>query len=88
MAGGIRILLAVILGTGLMLVIGIFANPKQFYHSYLFGYVLALDISLGALFWVLIHHVSDAGWSVAVERQIFRKFSNQERVSHARSDRS
>ena len=45
-----------------------FTDAKQFFHSYLFGYVFALDIALGALFWVLIHHVSDAGWSVGLRR--------------------
>jgi hypothetical protein len=74
LAGGVRILIAVLIGTGLMLVVGLFANPKQFYHSYLFGYVLALDVSLGALFWVLMHHVSDAGWSVGL-RRVFENVS-------------
>ncbi len=67
-AGGARILFAVLLATGVLLVVGAFANPKQFYHSYLFGYVFALDIALGALFWTLIHHVADAGWSVGLRR--------------------
>jgi hypothetical protein len=67
-AGGVRILFAVLLATGLMLVVGLFANPRQFYHSYLFGYVFALDIALGALFWTMIHHVADAGWSVGLRR--------------------
>jgi len=55
---------------GVLLIIGAFAesDAKQFAHSYLFGYVFALDISLGALFWVLIHHVSGAGWSVGLRR--------------------
>src|SRR5438874_6482319 len=74
LAGGARILFAALLGTGLMLLIGAFTNPKQFYHSYLFGYVFALDIALGALFWVLIHHVSDAGWSVGL-RRVFENMS-------------
>jgi len=51
-----------------MLVVGILTDSRQFYHSYLFGYVFALDIALGALFWVLIHHVADAGWSVGLRR--------------------
>jgi hypothetical protein len=67
-ASGVRILFAVLLATGLMLLIGAAIGPKQFFHSYLFGYVFALDIALGALFWVLIHHVSDAGWSVGLRR--------------------
>jgi len=53
---------------GLGLVAGAVLDPKQFFHSYLFGYVFALDIALGALFWVLIHHVADAGWSVGLRR--------------------
>lgn len=52
----------------LVLIVGWIDDPRQFYHSYLFGYVFALDIALGALFWVLIHHVSDAGWSVGLRR--------------------
>ncbi len=68
LAGSVRVLVAVVLGTGLVLVVGLFANPKQFYHSYLFGYVFALDIALGALFWTMIHHVADAGWSVGLRR--------------------
>lgn len=51
-----------------LLIISAIWDAKQFAHSYLFGYVFALDISLGALFWVLIHHVSGAGWSVGLRR--------------------
>lgn len=51
-----------------LLVLGAVIDPRQFYHSYLYAYVFALDICLGALFWVLIHHVSDAGWSVGLRR--------------------
>src|SRR6478672_6753410 len=67
-ASGARVLFAVMLATGLMLIVGLMTDTKQFFHSYLFGYVFALDIALGALFWVLIHHVSDAGWSVGLRR--------------------
>jgi hypothetical protein len=62
-----RTLFLVVGVSGLALVFGT-VNPKQFFHSYLFGYVFALDIALGALFWVLIHHVADAGWSVGLRR--------------------
>ena len=63
-----RTLLIVIGVSGLALVIGAVTEAKQFYHSYLFGYVFALDIALGALFWTMIHHVADAGWSVGLRR--------------------
>lgn len=69
LAGAVRVLFAVLLGSGLVLLIGAFtADPKQFNHSYLFGYVFALDVALGALFWTMIHHVADAGWSVGLRR--------------------
>src|SRR5579883_1399627 len=65
---GVRILFALLIATGLLLVVGVLTDAKQFFFSYLFGYVFALDIALGALFWVLIHHVADAGWSVGLRR--------------------
>src|SRR5437016_5408250 len=67
-AGALRVLVPVVSFAAGALVLGAILNPKQFFHSYLFGYVFALDIALGALFWVLIHHVSDAGWSVGLRR--------------------
>ena len=51
-----------------VLIVGWVADARQFFHSYLFGYVFALDVCLGALFWVMIHHVADAGWSVGLRR--------------------
>ena len=54
---------------GFLLLIGAVSDdPKQFFHSYLFGYILGLDLCLGSLFWVLIHHLSGAGWSVGLRR--------------------
>ncbi len=67
-AGAYRTLVIVAGVAGAALLVGLFIDAKQFYHSYLFGYVFALDIALGALFWVLIHHVADAGWSVGLRR--------------------
>ena len=74
LAGAARVLVVVVAGSGVLLLVGLFVNPKQFYHSYLFGYVFALDIALGALFWTLIHHVADAGWSVGL-RRVFENIS-------------
>lgn len=36
--------------------------------GYLTGFVFVLSISLGALFFVIIHHLTRAGWSVVVRR--------------------
>ena len=41
---------------------------RYFFHAYLVDFAFFLSISLGALFFVALHHVSRAGWSVAVRR--------------------
>ena len=41
---------------------------RYFFHAYLVDFAYFLSISLGALFFVALHHVSRAGWSVAVRR--------------------
>ena len=41
---------------------------RHFFHAYLTSYAFFLSISLGALCFVAIQHVTRAGWSVAVRR--------------------
>jgi len=44
-------------------------NPlERFLFSYLHNYLYFLSLTLGALFFVLVHHLSRAGWSVTVRR--------------------
>ena len=40
----------------------------RFYHAYLVNFAFFLSIALGALFFVLIQHLTRAGWSVTVRR--------------------
>src|SRR5262245_1601330 len=40
----------------------------RFFTSYLVSYVYFLTLAIGMLFFVLVQHVSRAGWSVAVRR--------------------
>ena len=40
----------------------------RFYPSYLVSFVFFLSLALGALFFVLVQHVTRAGWSVGVRR--------------------
>ncbi|MGO9114678.1 MAG: hypothetical protein ACLP9L_36135 [Thermoguttaceae bacterium] len=42
--------------------------PTLFYHAYLVAFVFYLTITLGSLFFVLLHHLSRAGWSVTLRR--------------------
>lgn len=43
-------------------------EPKDFYYSYLVGYMGVLGISLCALFFTMVQHITRAGWSVSVRR--------------------
>jgi len=60
-------MLLVALG-GLIGVIGLFANSKQFAFSYLTAFMFFLSLCLGGLFLTLIHHLFDAQWSVPLRR--------------------
>jgi len=48
--------------------IGAQADPIQGYGSYLTAYMLFLSLGLGGLFFVMIHHLTSARWSVTVRR--------------------
>ncbi|WP_428938467.1 quinol:cytochrome C oxidoreductase [Fontivita pretiosa] len=60
--GGIAMALAIVLGA--------FAEQgyRRFFFAYLISYAFFLSIALGALLFVLVQHVSRAGWSVSVRR--------------------
>lgn len=43
-------------------------TKRQFYFSWLVGFAYVLTISLGALFFILIHHLTRATWSAGLRR--------------------
>ncbi|MEE8577132.1 MAG: hypothetical protein V3T31_07735 [candidate division Zixibacteria bacterium] len=47
---------------------GYFANSTQFFHSYLVAFVFWLSLSLGGLFFTMLHHLVDAEWSTVIRR--------------------
>lgn len=49
-------------------VAGYASNPQRFAFSWLFGFLVALTLAIGAMMWVLIQHLTSAGWSVTVRR--------------------
>ncbi len=53
---------------GILSVIGAFVNLKEFSYSWLLSFMLFLTLALGGLLFVFIHHLSNAGWSVATRR--------------------
>src|SRR5258706_8447583 len=56
------------LGAAVALASGTADGWGRFYPSYLVSFVFFLSLALGALFFVLLQHVTRAGWSVAVRR--------------------
>jgi hypothetical protein len=43
---------------------------KQFAHSWLFAYFYFFTLTIGAIFWVILQHAINAGWSIVVRRQM------------------
>ena len=48
--------------------VGYASDPRRFAFSWMFAFVTVLTIALGAMFFVLIQHLTSAGWSVTVRR--------------------
>jgi len=43
-------------------------NPRAFAYAWMNAYLFGLTLALGGLFFILIQHATQAGWSVAVRR--------------------
>lgn len=61
-AGVVCLAVAIVWG----LIIG--DDMRRFFHSYLFAFTYFLSFALGALFFVVLHHLVGATWSVVVRR--------------------
>ena len=48
--------------------IGYFLNADQFFYSYLNSFVFFTSIGLGALFLVMIHHITRSEWGIVLRR--------------------
>ena len=49
-------------------ILGAVRNPEQFAYSWLFAFIYFFTICVGCLFWTMVHHATDAEWSVVVRR--------------------
>ncbi len=59
----------VMLGIGaIALIASLIGWGEQFIHSYLVAYMFTLSLVLGAMFFVMVQHITRAGWSVVVRR--------------------
>ena len=61
---------ALIIGiTGLIATLaGYFIDHSQFFFSYLTAYMFWMTMTLGALFFTLLHHLTSADWSIVLRR--------------------
>lgn len=50
--------------------IGGFVSPHQFSYSWLFAFAFFFTLCAGCFFWIIVHHATDAEWSVVVRRQL------------------
>src|SRR6201981_2145763 len=68
---GLSTLLGAIAVVSLVLcLVGAFLNPHQFSFSWLFAFAFFFTLCAGCLFWTIVHHATDAEWSVIVRRQL------------------
>ena len=51
-------------------VVGAFWYRHQFSFSWLFAFAFFFTLIAGCFFWIIVHHVTDAEWSVVVRRQL------------------
>ena len=58
-AGAVALVLALVLGLG---------DVSRFLHAYLIGWAFCVSIAIGALFFVMIQHITKARWSTTIRR--------------------
>lgn len=49
--------------------VGYFVDSQQFFYSYLVAFAFWLTLAMGGLFFVMLHHLTGATWSVVIRRQ-------------------
>src|SRR5947207_15992617 len=68
---GLSVLLGVVAFVALALCgAGAAIDPKQFSFSWLFAFAFFFTLCAGCFFWTIVHHATDADWSVVVRRQL------------------
>ena len=50
-------------------------DARRFAFSWLFAFSFYFTLGIGSLFWVMLHHATNSGWSVVVRRQ-FEKLAS------------
>jgi len=68
LSGWRRLPAVLMVAGGLLSGIGAWRLPTEFGYSWLLAFMFYYSIALGALFLVMVHHLTDAGWSVGIRR--------------------
>src|ERR1700704_4540305 len=69
--GGLSPLCAAVAVAGLAVgLVGAIVQPAQFAFSFLFAFAFYFTLCAGCFFWTIVHHATDAEWSVVVRRQL------------------
>jgi len=63
-----RLLIAGAAGLVLAIIVGFFKPAGQFFQSYLFAYIFWIQVSIGGMIVVMIHHVAGGTWSALLKR--------------------
>src|SRR3989441_9240163 len=50
--------------------LGALVTPHQLSYSWLFAFAFFFTLCAGCFFWTIVHHATDAEWSVVVRRQL------------------
>ncbi len=61
-AGSLAIVAALLVAAGCLI------NPEQAAFSYLVAFLFLLSLAVGGLFWVMLHYLTGAVWSVVLRR--------------------
>jgi len=68
---GLSMLLGGLALIGIVLsIVGAIVDPHQFSYSWLFAFAFFFTLCVGTFFWTIVHHATDAEWSVVVRRQL------------------
>ncbi|HXX41164.1 MAG TPA: hypothetical protein VEI58_02745 [Chthoniobacterales bacterium] len=68
---GLSIVLGMIAFVALALcAVGVVMQPAQLSFSWLFAFAFYFTLCAGCFFWTIVHHATDAEWSVVVRRQL------------------
>lgn len=54
----------------IVLAIGAFKSPADFYHSYLIAFLLVLGLSLGSLGLLMLQHLTGGHWGIMIRRPL------------------